>query len=71
MTDYTTPPAHTFLTAREVFARYRWGRSKGDEAIRTNVFRHRQQGTITFNGVGAFGGRGGAPDEVLLSTAAL
>lgn len=27
-------PRHTFLTAREVIARYRWGRTKGYEQLR-------------------------------------
>ena len=40
MTDnhYPTDPAHTFLTAKEVFARYGWGRTKGYEVLRRPDF---------------------------------
>lgn len=31
-------PRHTFLTAREVIARYRWGRTKGYEQLRQRDF---------------------------------
>ncbi len=31
-------PRHTFLTAREVIARYRWGRTKGYQQLRDQNF---------------------------------
>jgi predicted DNA-binding transcriptional regulator AlpA len=31
---YPTDPAHTFLTAKEVIARYGWGRTRGYEVLR-------------------------------------
>ena len=34
----TTDPRHTFLTAREVIARYGWGRTKGYEVLRRRDF---------------------------------
>ena len=38
MIDYSAPPEHTFLTPAQVFARYRWGRSKGYEMLRSPGF---------------------------------
>lgn len=36
--DSDRNPRHTFLTAREVIARYRWGRTKGYEQLRDGDF---------------------------------
>lgn len=36
--DSDLDPRHTFLTAREVIARYRWGRTKGYEQLRQMDF---------------------------------
>lgn len=36
--DSDQDPRHTFLTAREVIARYRWGRTKGYEQLRNGDF---------------------------------
>lgn len=36
--DSDHDPRHTFLTAREVIARYRWGRTKGYEQLRDRDF---------------------------------
>lgn len=34
----TSDPRHTFLTAREVIARYGWGRTKGYQVLRGRDF---------------------------------
>jgi len=34
----TTDPRHTFLTSREVIARYGWGRTKGYQVLRGRDF---------------------------------
>jgi hypothetical protein len=36
--DHRSRGGHTFLTAREVIARYRWGRTRGNEQLRSGDF---------------------------------
>lgn len=43
--DYPDDPAHTFLPAKKVFARYGWSRTKGYEILREHDFPRQIKGS--------------------------
>jgi hypothetical protein len=54
---YPTDPAHTFLSAKEVIARYGWGRTKGYEVLAQPTFPRAIAGRYRLDTPDRLGGR--------------